>query len=40
MPKRNADEHGNVGLVLGTLADVSGSVHRLREWLGPDLDVA
>jgi hypothetical protein len=40
LPKRNADEHGNVGLVLGTLADVSGSLHRLREWLGPDLDVA
>jgi hypothetical protein len=40
LPKRNADAAGNVGLVLGTLADVSGSVHRLREWLGRDLDVA
>jgi hypothetical protein len=40
LPRRNADASGNVGLVLGTLADVSGSVHRLREWLGRDLDVA
>jgi hypothetical protein len=40
LPQRNADGDGNVGLVLGTLADVSGSVHRLRGWLGRDLDVA
>jgi hypothetical protein len=39
LPRRNADGEGNVGLVLGTLADVSGSVPRLREWLGRDLDV-
>ena len=39
LPQRNADDDGNVGLVLGTLADVSGSVHRLRAWLGRDIDV-
>ena len=40
LPRRNADADGNVGLVLGTLADVSGSVHRLGVWLGRDVDVA
>jgi hypothetical protein len=40
LPQRNADADGNVGLVLGTLDDVSGSVPRLRAWLGRDIDVA
>jgi hypothetical protein len=40
LPRRNADAGGNVPLVLGTLADVYGSLPRLRGWLGQDVEVA
>ncbi|HSV66252.1 MAG TPA: hypothetical protein VLJ59_10155 [Mycobacteriales bacterium] len=36
MPRRNADEHGCVPLVLGMLSDLPGSLDRLRAWLGRD----
>ena len=39
MPRRNADDRGNVPLVLGTLVEIPEALRRLKSWLGRDVEI-